>query len=133
MNIRLKHIQFTEIQYKVSTFDPNITTDGLSSSLDMNVYFSPEEEHLNYFDVRFNLNMKKEGQFALSLRADAHFTTDKNISKNDQSSPLLKINAPAIAFPYLRAFVSNLTMNSGYNPIILPTFNFVQMAKENQE
>jgi len=133
MKIKLKHIQFTEIQYKVNTFDPNITTDGLSSSLDMNLYFSPEEEFLNYFDVRFNLRMKKEGELELSLRADAHFTTDKNISKSEQSSPLLKINAPAIAFPYLRAFVSNLTMNSGYNPIILPTFNFVQIAQEENQ
>lgn len=130
MNIKLKHIQFTEVQYKVDTFDPNITTDGLASSLDMNVYFSPEEEFLNYFNVRFNLIIKKEGEIELSIKADAHFETDKNISKSDQSSPLLKINAPAIAFPYLRAFVSNLTMNSGYNPIILPTFNFVQMAQE---
>jgi len=130
MNIKLKHIQFTDIKYKVDTFDPNITTDGLASSLDMNVYFSPEEEFPNYFNVIFNLNMKKEDEFELLLKANAHFTTDKNISKSEQSSPLLKINAPAIAFPYLRTFVSNLTLNSGYNPIILPTFNFVQMAQE---
>lgn len=134
MNIKLKNIQFTEVQYKVDTFNPNITTDELTSSLNMKVLFPSEDEFSNYFIVSFNLSMKKEGELELFLVADAHFTTDKNISKSDQSSPLLKINAPAIAFPYLRAFVSNLTMNSGYNPIILPTFNFVQIAQEeNQE
>jgi len=132
MRIKLEQIQFTEIQYKVDAFDTNIN-EGLESSLDMDLDFSKEKGFLNHFNVIFSLSMKKEDEFDLSLKANAHFTTDKDISESDQSSPFLKVNAPAIAFPYLRAFVSNLTLNSGYNPIILPTFNFVQMAQENQE
>jgi len=127
MKIKLDHVQFTEITYNVSTFDLDITEE-LESSFEMSLLFS--EESPNYFCVVFELNMSKDDVFELSLKANAHFTTDKNISKSEQSSPLLKINAPAIAFPYLRTFVSNLTLNSGYNPIILPTFNFVQMAQE---
>jgi preprotein translocase subunit SecB len=34
------------------------------------------------------------------------------------------ISAPSIVFPYCRAFVSNLFLQSGLNPIIIPPFNF---------
>jgi len=127
MKIKLDHVQFTEITYNVSTFDLDITEE-LESSFEMSLLFS--EESPNYFCVVFELNMSKDDVFELSLKANAHFETDKNISEDDRLSPFFKINAPAIAFPYLRSFVSNLTLNSGYNPIILPTFNFVQMAQE---
>ena len=41
------------------------------------------------------------------------------------------INAPAILFPYLRAYIASLTTLSGYmNPIILPTFNLTSLASD---
>ena len=43
-----------------------------------------------------------------------------------------KANAPAIAFPYVRVFISNITLNAGYNPIVLPSFNFIKLAEENK-
>ncbi len=36
----------------------------------------------------------------------------------------LNISAPTILYPFIRAFVSNLTLQSGMNPIIIPTINF---------
>ena len=39
------------------------------------------------------------------------------------------INAPAIAFPYLRSFLSILTMQAGYPPVMIPSVNFVEFAK----
>ena len=50
------------------------------------------------------------------------------ITEDFKLSSFPKINAPAIAFPYLRAFVSNLTLQSGLEPVILPSINFVQLA-----
>jgi preprotein translocase subunit SecB len=34
-------------------------------------------------------------------------------------------NAPAIAFPYLRSFISTLTLNAGYILAVLLSINFV--------
>ena len=53
---------------------------------------------------------------------------DEKITEDFKLSSFSKINAPAIAFPYLRAFVSNLTLQSGLEPVILPSINFVQLA-----
>lgn len=38
-----------------------------------------------------------------------------------------KANAPAIVFPTLRAWVSNITLSAGYPPIMLPLINFQKL------
>ncbi|MBI9054415.1 MAG: protein-export chaperone SecB [Bacteroidales bacterium] len=46
------------------------------------------------------------------------------------------LNAPAILFPYIRAYVTSLTSLSGLNPITLPTLNLESLKnklKENTE
>ena len=40
-------------------------------------------------------------------------------------------NAPAIIFPYIREYISDLTTRAGYTPpIILPPMNIINMMKE---
>lgn len=48
-------------------------------------------------------------------------------------SPFLKVNASAIPFPYIRSFVSNLTLQAGYAPVILPSVNFVALDGANSK
>ncbi|MBZ7675074.1 preprotein translocase subunit SecB, partial [Klebsiella grimontii] len=38
-------------------------------------------------------------------------------------------NAPAIAYPYVRAFVATLLLNAGLESVSLPAVNFVEHAK----
>jgi len=55
---------------------------------------------------------------------------DKNIDS------YFYLNAPAILFPYIRAYISSLTALSGFNPITLPTLNLESLKeklKENTE
>ena len=42
----------------------------------------------------------------------------------------LLFNAPAILFPYIRAYVSSMTALSGMDTIILPTMNLSSMVDE---
>jgi preprotein translocase subunit SecB len=43
------------------------------------------------------------------------------------------INCPAIIFPFLREFVSDLTKRGGDDPIYLPIMNFVDHYKKSKE
>ena len=43
-----------------------------------------------------------------------------------------KMNAPAITRLYKPSHVSNLTLQSGFPPAMLPSVNFVELAKKNQ-
>lgn len=39
-------------------------------------------------------------------------------------------NSTAILYPYIRAFVSTLTLQSNYEPFVLPTLNVAALGKE---
>ena len=59
------------------------------------------------------------------------FNNDE-ISK-DMLGGLFCINAPAIMFPYIRAYISTLTALSGIDTVIVPTLNMTSLAKELSE
>lgn len=47
----------------------------------------------------------------------------KDDCPEEMKDNFMNINAPAILFPYIRAYISTLTALSGITPIILPTLN----------
>ena len=51
------------------------------------------------------------------------FESDVDLTKEKS---FVEISAPAIIFPYIRAYVSNLTSMSGIQPILLPTYNMTK-------
>lgn len=44
-------------------------------------------------------------------------------------APFIGFNAPALLFPYIRAYVSNITALSGIQPIIMPTLNMQSVGQ----
>lgn len=42
-------------------------------------------------------------------------------------------NAPAIVFPYIRAYIGTLTTQSGYPALLLPTLNLSNLSKSLEE
>lgn len=127
MQIKFNDIQFTELDYKVETFDKDITHE-LETSLSIVSMFSDDKKS---FAIAFNITLQSKSQkFKLKLKSIAHFSTQNDIDDEFKNSLFVDANAPAIAFPYVRTFISNLTLNSGYDPIVLPSFNFLQLAEE---
>jgi preprotein translocase subunit SecB len=105
--------------------------DRKDNSFDLNIgHFFPENT-TDTFGVGFEIEIKDK-RFDLNLEAVFMFSVDEEINEAFKLSDFPKINAPAIAFPYLRAFISNLTLQSGFDPIMLPSINFVSLAKEKE-
>lgn len=71
--------------------------------------------------------------FPLRVSCAGLFSSTEEITEEFMQSSFVKISSPAILFPYLRAFVTTLTANAGYGPLVLPTFNFVAMAQEQSQ
>jgi preprotein translocase subunit SecB len=127
-SIRLIDVQFTEIDCKIKSFDKKITGE-LSTSMSIASLF--DNTNNKKFSVVFKVELiDKEKDFKFKLKAVAHFSTNTAITEEFKTSPFIEMNAPAIAFPYIRVFISNITLNAGYNPVVLPSFNFVKMAEE---
>ena len=58
----------------------------------------------------------------------AHF--EYRSTQKDELDGYIAYNAPAIIFPYVRAYISSLTGLSGISPIILPTLNMEKFGKK---
>lgn len=125
--IKLVNIQVTDLLLNVKTFDKEITNE-LETNLKFGTGF--DEENQRSFAIIFDLSINDEkSEFNLNVKVTAHFETNTLIDESFKNSSFVKISAPAIAFPYVRAFISNLTLNGGYNPIMLPSFNFINIAE----
>lgn len=110
-----------------------------AEELEIQLDFDPifHDDNLREFDVKFLIKIvNKENTFLFEAQALAMFATSDSIDDDFKKSAFALINAPAIAFPYLRAFISTVTLNSGIDPVVLPAFNFTNnknIADRNSE
>lgn len=102
-----------------------------SSNSPFNLSYSVgyDEELPKTFAVRFDILVNSTQGFGLKVEFIALFDCDEEVDEAFVDGPFPRINAPAIAYPYIRSFISILILNAGYDPIILPTVNFQQLGK----
>ena len=125
MKIQLKSWKVVNISFTL--LDKNNYREEDTFDLESGSYFPENLEYI--FTVEFKISIKDKS-FDLFVDALFDFEIDEKITEDFKLSDFPKINAPAIAFPYLRAFISNLTLQSGTYPIILPSINFVSLVEE---
>lgn len=79
---------------------------------------------------------RKNKPFSLDIVITGFYEFDADLSDEIQYK-MLKINATAILYPYLRSFVTTVTGNAGFTPLILPLINVYEFlksaAKEKEE
>ncbi len=99
------------------------------------------EDHLNQkMNIEFNgKNIIDNDNHKFNLQLDSRITNednsivieivilglfefDRDLTEGQKES-FFDTNAPAILFPYVRAYVGTLTSLSGIKPIVLPTIN----------
>lgn len=123
MKISLKECKVQEMTFSIVKND-----DRKEDSFDLKTsQVFPEEENRR-FDLFFEIDVK-DTDFDLFIKMLFIFEIDDDITEEFKVSDFPKINAPAIAFPYLRALISNITLQSGFRPVMLPSINFVEFAK----
>ncbi len=104
--------------------------------LDLKNLTFEKEAHL--FDKIFIIDIVQslggESTDIVKIHVQYHtvFKSSEAITNDFLKSDFVKISAPAIGFPYVRSFISTLSVDAGLPPIILPSINFVQLSKENE-
>lgn len=125
MKIQLKHWIVEDLKFKI---DNKKSRKG-AFELGYGAHF-PESNR--EFHIPFKISIK-DADFIISSTVVYVFEVDKEIDEEFKNSPFVSINAPAIAFPYLRAFLSNFTLQAGFQPIVLPSINFVEFSQKNKK
>lgn len=124
-SIRLKDIFFPKV---VLTVGDELTKDIAS---EMNVRLQYEigayQKDNRVYQVMFIINIQDANtKFELEVESVAYFECNHDIDDAFMNSGFIKVNSPAIAFPFVRSFINTLTTNAGFNPVILPAFNFTR-------
>ena len=126
MKLKIKGYHVVKLELGTdSHVSPNSTNDDLSFQIGQ--FYNDKVS--NEFMLGFKVSISRV-ELQLNLEMRFIFEADSNIDEEFKQSSFPKINAPAIAFPYLRAFISTLTMQAGYETLMLPSFNFVEIAKK---
>jgi len=92
-----------------------------------NVFFEEKS-----FFVLFTLELNSLEGHRIKTIYKSIFHTDEEINEEFKSSRFAFINAPAIAYPFLRAYISTITLNSGLSPVMLPSVNFIHLWEEKE-
>lgn len=77
--------------------------------------------------VSVRVEGEKSGEYHFRVQISGYFELDEQANKRDV---LIRQNAVAILFPYLRSQVSLLTTQPGVEPVILPPLNIAKMVEQ---
>ncbi len=91
------------------------------------------EQKSKEFVISFNFSLTSGHNFKVDFVHNFHFECDEDITEDFLKSHYTSVNAPAIAYPYVRAFVATLLLNAGLESVLLPAINFVEHAKAQQK
>ena len=141
MNIKLVgyRVMNTVFNASVDILDVlnNVSNDSMnkfSNSMSFDVIY-PENSQRDFF-VLFDINLSEndksleDSDGVFSIKFLSHFTCDKDLNNDFKNSDFPIVNAPAIAYPFVRAFINNYFINAGYDPVLLPTYNFVKFKEK---
>ena len=117
---RFKSYQITKSLIEISN-DSDIGKDIEIEIKKTNAEHNEENKFKLMFDVIVSDANKT---LNIEISAEGFFEFDKELNDTEKSS-FFNINAPAILFPYIRAYITTLTSLSGITPIILPTINLI--------
>lgn len=121
---KLNNIQFeTNNDYK---FD-----DAISLEINNNVNVN-KDEHSHQAKVILHIGVFtskeiKEVPFKIEMSIEGYFKWDEELQKNTSLlEKLLKQNAPAILYSYLRPLITIITTEADMPPLVIPLMNFVE-------
>lgn len=92
-----------------------------------------DESRNDEFMVSFDFHLNSAQNFSLFLKHNFIFKCSEPVAKEFLESHYTSVNAPAIAYPYLRALVATILLNSGLESVTLPAINFAEHAKNSQK
>ena len=114
------HLSLTDIPNECGislNFHPtgvfHCNTGIFSLTLDFTASYEKEQENVNFAKIVLN--------------ADFEF---KDITSLGEVPDYFYPNSLAIVFPYIRAFISTLTLQANVRPIVLPTMNLSSLKLE---
>lgn len=130
MNKKVEKARFRFVEYLFKETSIKLTGEDISDDVEFGI--EPNgifEEDNKMFILTLNVLVKdKKSSLEVKMTVTGKFKYKTNDIQ--ELVPYLGFNAPAIIFPYIRAYITNITALGGMSPIILPTLNMESVGKE---
>lgn len=81
-------------------------------------------------DFRILSEKNEPDNLLLFVKCVAKFSFEESVCSLKDMPDYFYANSIAIVYPYLRAFISTLTIQSNTRPIVLPTMNLSSLGKD---
>lgn len=94
--------------------------------------FSEHNSNIYHIIFHVEINHKNGFEYKIDFKSQFNVVSD-SIDEDFKVSHFINVNSPAIAYPFLRAYVANLMLISGHDPMMLPTINFQALAEKRKE
>jgi preprotein translocase subunit SecB len=118
---------FSFIDFVINECALDFTKDRTS---EISIDFNPSGKHFVkthifklFLDVKL-FNSSKEQ--IIEIKTESTFQIGDDLQN---TGTFFTKNAPAIIFPYIRAFISSLSVQSGHKPIVIPTLNLTGLTQ----
>lgn len=99
----------------------------------IDINFSPGGiilKSLNQFILKLKVEIKDVNDgFSISIDTESTFSYSEDANLEEYKKSYFILNAPAIVFPYIRAYISSLTALSGLPVLTLPTLNMANIGE----
>jgi preprotein translocase subunit SecB len=123
--------QITKITYETNkdyVFDEQIILEIMNDvKIDKNIDDTINDATV-YLDIRiFPSKDISEVPFKMNISIEGYFNWDDELAKNQtQLDTMLKQNAPAVLYSYLRPIITLITVEANMPPLVLPLMNFCE-------
>lgn len=123
---------FSFVEFKVLQSQFKFS-DNVSNELSLN--FNPSGKHFiktNIFKLFLSVHVQlmPDNKDFIEIDTEATFAIKTGTTGIEDLMKFFVINAPAIVFPYIRSYISTLSIQSGCKPILLPTLNLIGISEQ---
>lgn len=123
---------FTFSKYQIEKFSFNkehISKDNISINIvPSGILISGENKFILTFNfIAYYESLGLDKSFVECVMC-AEFIFASDVTDKDDIPAYFYTNSIAIVFPYLRSFISSLTIQANLKPIILPTMNLTSLS-----
>lgn len=128
----MEQASFKFKDYKIIEFgfnSSNIIGDEIALKIDPEGVFNKSDRtfRLTFNFYAFN-KADSPGQNFVNCKMSANFQFSEDVIELENIPTYFYANSIAIVFPYLRAFISSLTIQANLKPMILPTMNLSSLS-----
>lgn len=128
MSVPNASIQFLKFTVKESYISFNEISE-YKIKIDLDASGKIEKSINKFFLYLKAIISEEQGKFNITISSESIFNFDEEILEDEVSKTLFSKNAPAIVFPYIRAYIASLTALSGMPTLNLPTLNLTQIGE----